>query len=198
MNSIVISTVVLPGVVALLLFLVFTYLHEQSRQPYFRAWQFAWSAYTLHFALEAVSKFWPGSAVPAFLGSLLLVVMALCILVSTRLTRRLTSSERSEAFRLRWFEISVAFATTALTFLSLKPQLLGSLPPGITRYLRLDIGLAAVLGYSSFHFYLTARRRGSLAFWLLAIFLAFWTVMMLFEQMRSPFSAVPQMLLGIA
>ncbi len=53
MNSFVISTAVLPGVVALLLFLVFTYLHEQSRQPYFRAWQFAWAAYTLHFLVCA-------------------------------------------------------------------------------------------------------------------------------------------------
>ena len=198
MNSIVISTVVLPGVVALLLFLVFTYLHEQSRQPYFRAWQFAWAAYTLHFAFDAWSKFWFRSAVVSFLSSLLLVVMALCILVSTRLTRRLTSSERSEAFRLRWYEISLGAAAAALAFLSLKPQVLGSLPPLITHYMRLEFGLAAVLGYSSFHFYVTAQRKGSLAFWLLSIFLAFWTVMMLFAQFQSPFSAVPQMLLGIA
>ena len=105
MNSLIVSSVVLPGVVALLLFLVFTYLHEQSRQPYFRAWQFAWGAYTLHFALQALATLWPQNAVPPLVASLLLVVMAVCILVSTRLTRRLTSSERSEAFRLRWYEI---------------------------------------------------------------------------------------------
>jgi len=56
MNSIVISTVILPGVVALLLFAVFTYLYKQSRQPYFRAWQMAWAAYTLHFLLDAWSS----------------------------------------------------------------------------------------------------------------------------------------------
>src|ERR1700682_6389970 len=100
MNSIVISTVVLPGVIALLLFLVFTYLHEQSRQPYFRAWQLAWAAYTLHFALDAGLSVWERSVWVSFVASLLLVVMALCVLVSTRLTRRLTSSERKEAFRL--------------------------------------------------------------------------------------------------
>src|SRR6202142_3412905 len=104
MNSPVISLVVLPGVVALLLFLFFTSLHEQTPQPYFRAWQFAWGAYTLHFALEAITTLWPGSALPSLAASLLLVGMAVCILVSTRLTRRLTSSERSEAFRLRWHE----------------------------------------------------------------------------------------------
>src|SRR5216683_480386 len=198
MNSIVISTVILPGVVALLLFLVFTYLYEQSRQPYFRAWQLAWAAYTLHFLLNAWSSVWQSRAQISFLASQLLVVMALCILVSTRLTRRLSSSERLEALRLRWYEISVAAAAVALAFLSLKPQLLGSLPPVIAHYVRLEFGLAAVFGYSSFHFYVTAQRKGSLAFWMLSIFLAFWTVLMMFEQSQSPFSAVPQMLLGIA
>ncbi len=52
MNSVAISMVVVPGVVALLLFLVFTYLYEQSRRAYFRAWQLAWAAYTLHYALD--------------------------------------------------------------------------------------------------------------------------------------------------
>src|SRR5260370_35699138 len=33
---------------------------------------------------------------------------------------------------------------------------------------------------------------------MVSIFLAFWTVLMMFEQSQSPFSAVPQMLLGIA
>ena len=37
MNSVTISLLVVPAVVALLLFLVFTYLYEQTRQDYFRA-----------------------------------------------------------------------------------------------------------------------------------------------------------------
>ena len=53
MNNIALSSMLLPGVVPLLLFLVFTYLYQQSRQPYFRAWQLAWAAYALHFALNA-------------------------------------------------------------------------------------------------------------------------------------------------
>src|SRR5215472_14539560 len=103
MNSLIISTAILPGIVAFLLFLVFTYLHEQSRQPYFRAWQFAWAAYTLHFLLDALSSVWEYRKTVSFLASLLLVTMAVCILVSTRLTRRLTSAERKAAFRLRWY-----------------------------------------------------------------------------------------------
>jgi len=44
MNSISTSIVVIPGVVALLLCLLFSYLYQQSRQLYFRAWQIAWAA----------------------------------------------------------------------------------------------------------------------------------------------------------
>src|SRR5689334_19504323 len=100
MNSTAISAAILPGVVPLLLFLVFTYLHEQSRQPYFRAWQLAWAAYTLHFGLDAWANAWGSNVLLQLVAALLLVAMAVCILVSARLTRRLTSSERKEAFRL--------------------------------------------------------------------------------------------------
>ena len=53
MNSVATSVVIIPGVVSVLLFLVFTYLHEQSRQPYFRDWHMAWAAYSLHYVLDA-------------------------------------------------------------------------------------------------------------------------------------------------
>ena len=53
MDSLAISVVVVPGLVALLLFLLFTYLYEQSRHQYFRAWQLGWAAYTLHYGLDA-------------------------------------------------------------------------------------------------------------------------------------------------
>src|SRR6266436_8257043 len=105
MNTIVISTLILPGVVALLLFLVFTYLHEQSRQPYFRAWQMAWAAYPLHYVLDAFS-FYRASAVAAFASSLFLVAIALCIFVSTRLMRGPT--------RFRWYDAALAVAGIVL------------------------------------------------------------------------------------
>src|SRR5579864_397704 len=81
MNSVVITTAVVPGFVSVLLFLVFTYLHEQSRQPYFRAWQLAWAAYTLHFALNAWSVALGSNTALELVASLLLVAMAICILV---------------------------------------------------------------------------------------------------------------------
>ncbi|HEX6802381.1 MAG TPA: diguanylate cyclase [Terriglobales bacterium] len=206
MNSVAISQIVLPAVVPLLLFLVFTYLHEQSRQPYFRAWQLGWAAYTLQFAVDAWSKAWRSTPLQ-LTASLLLVVMALCILVSTRLTRRLTSSERLEAFHLRWYEFVVAAICVGLAIWD--QHLSHAISAGQPNpHLRLEVGVAAILGYSSFQFYLTARRRSSIAFRALSIALAFWAVLMLVGQFQLQLSeifgiagqlvAVPQMLLGIA
>src|SRR5881397_1530788 len=108
MNSVVISAVVLPGVVPLLLFLVFTYLHEQSRQPYFRAWQLAWAAYSLHYVLDT----FPTSSIAFFASELFLVAMALCILISTRLMRG--------SYQFRWQDAAVGSFGLALACLTLR------------------------------------------------------------------------------
>jgi len=204
MNSIAISLVIVPGVVALLLFLLFTYLYEQSRQPYFRAWQFAWAAYTLHYALDAWEAFRGPSALVAFFGYLLLVAMALCIFASTRLMR--------EKFRLRWYDIALGLGGVAVALWNLQAHITGGvfrpevLPNPQTP---LNIGLGIVLLYCSFYFYRHAHRKNSLAFTLLAVSLALWAVLMVFGELRNPFAAmfgtaghflgpIPQMLLGIA
>ena len=59
MNSISTSIVIIPGVVALLLCLLFYYLYQQSQQVYFRAWQIAWACYSIHYALDAVRYYRP-------------------------------------------------------------------------------------------------------------------------------------------
>src|SRR5580698_3069623 len=95
MDNLVIPAVVIPGFVSVLLFLVFTYLYEQSRQAYFRAWQMAWGAYSLHYVLDAFSFY--RASPPAFLASsLFLVVMALCIFVSMPLL--------PGTYRSRWYD----------------------------------------------------------------------------------------------
>ncbi|HKT69187.1 MAG TPA: hypothetical protein VJP83_07115, partial [Terriglobales bacterium] len=86
MERILAGIVIVPGVVALLLFLVFTYLYQQSRQAYFRAWQIGWGAYCAYYALVAMDYYAarPSAAI-YFLSDLLLVAMAMAILISTRL-----------------------------------------------------------------------------------------------------------------
>ena len=108
MNSVVITTVLIPGFVSVLLFLVFTYLHEQSRQPYFRAWQLAWAAYSLHYILDT----FPKSSIAFFISELFLVAMALCIFVSTRLMRG--------SSRFRWYDAAVGTIGVALACLTLR------------------------------------------------------------------------------
>src|SRR5882762_5267297 len=198
MNSVATSVVIIPGVVSVLLFLVFTYLHEQSRQPYFRAWQLAWAAYSLHYVLDA----FPGSPLAFLVSSLCLVAMALCIFVSTRLMRG--------PYTFRWDDAAVAAAGVALASFTLRGHIVdGIFQASAQPTIRLGIGLAAVLLYSSAAFYINGHKRGSLAFQVLAFSLALWAVLMGFGQLNNPwveafgnasrlFGPVPQMLLGIA
>jgi len=203
MNSLATNMVILPGIVALLLFLVFTYLYEQSRQSYFRAWQLGWGAYSLHFGLDEWNFRQP-SAWVYLASSLLIVVMALCLFVSTRLMR--------ERFRLRWYDVALAASGVGLTIWSLRTHIV----KGVFRddletlpHVRLEIGIAALLLYCSMRFYLFAHRRNSLAFRMLALALALWGGLMAVGQLVPPYSEVlgnaghmlgplPQMLLGIA
>ncbi len=200
MNSVAISMVVVPGVVALLLFLVFTYLYEQTRQDYFRAWQLGWGAYTLHYVLDAWGVFRAPSAAVSLAASLLLAAMALCILISTRLMR--------EKFRLRWYDPVFGLVGVALCLWNLKAQMVnGIFHPEIQLlpHFRLTVAVALALLYSSFFFYRYAHRRNSLAFTLLAMSLALWSVLMLFGQFSNSYmqlsdllGPIPQLTLGIA
>jgi diguanylate cyclase (GGDEF)-like protein len=198
MNSVVITTVVVPGFVSVLLFIVFWYLYEQSRQPYFRAWKWAWAFYSLHYVLDA----FPWSPLAFLLSQLFLVVMAMCIFVSTRLMRG--------PDRFRWYDAAVAAGAVTLAGMTLRGHVVnGVFHPEVQPTIRLGLGLAAILLYCSAVFYLNAHKRRSLAFQVLAFSLALWAVLMGAGQLQSSwqqafgsasrlFGPIPQMLLGIA
>ncbi|MGB9233033.1 MAG: GAF domain-containing protein, partial [Terriglobales bacterium] len=204
MNSVATGLVLYPGAVALLVLLVFTYLYEQSRHSYFRAWQLAWAAYTLHYAIEALIYFRSPSLLLLFLSSLLLVVMAACIFVSARLMK--------EAFQLKWYDVAVVLGGILLAYIGVRAHVAGGTFHADARvpiYLSLEVGLAAILLYSSFHYYHYAFRKDSMAFRTLAFSLAFWGVLMGAGQFREPFlenvgwlggllGPLPQTLLAIA
>src|SRR5580658_4531227 len=205
MNTVATGLVLSSGAVALLVLLVFTYLYEQSRHNYFRAWQMAWAAYTLHYAVETVAYFQRPSAILFFLSSLLLVVMAICIFVSTRLMK--------EPFQLKWYDVALTVTGVLLAYVSLRAHVASGVfserATPVPIYLRLEVGLAATLLYCSFHFYRYAFRRNSVAFRTLAFALALWAALMYAGQVRQPFldvvgqlggflGPIPQMLLAIA
>ena len=180
MHSVATGLVLIPGAVALLVLLVFTYLYEQNRHNYFRAWQLAWAAYTLHYALKAVEYFQGPSALLFFLSSLLLVAMAICIFVSTRLMK--------EPFQLKWYDVALTVTGVLLAYVNLRAQMVGGVfiekADLVPKYLRLELGLAAMLLYCSFHFYRFAFRRNSVAFRTLAFSLALWAALMYAGQFR--------------
>src|SRR6202140_3548391 len=183
MNSVATGLVLIPGAVALLVLLVFTYLYEQNRHNYFRAWQLAWAAYSLHYALKALEYYQGPSALLFLLSSLLLVGMAMCIFVSTRLMK--------EPFQLKWYDVALTVAGILLAYVSLRAHMASGVfhekaiaPP---LYLQLEIGLAAMLLYCSFHFYRHAFRRNSVAFRTLAFSLALWAALMGAGQLHQPF-----------
>ena len=198
MNSVVITTVLIPGFLSVLLFLVFTYLYEQSRQQYFRAWQLAWAAYSLHYILDA----FPGSSVAFFVSELFLVGMTLCIFVSTRMMRGPS--------QFRWYDAAVGAGGVILALLTLHGHIVnGAFYPDVQPAFRLGLGLAAILLYCSAAFLLNGHKRGSLAFQVLAVALALWGVLMGVGQLQNPiiesfgsalrlFGPAPQLLLGIA
>jgi diguanylate cyclase (GGDEF)-like protein len=205
MNSVSTVLVLIPGAVALLVLLVFTYLYEQNRHDYFRFWQLAWAAYTLHYAVKALEYFLGPTAPLFLLSSLLLVGMAVCILISTRLMR--------EPFQLKGYDIGIALIGASLALLGLLPHLAGGAfhdkAALLPVYLRLEVWLAAVLLYCSFHFYRYAFRRNSVAFRTLAFSLALWAALMYAGQIHQPFlevvgqfggflGPIPQMLLAIS
>ena len=205
MNSAITGMVLIPGGVALLVLLVFTYLYEQNRHSYFRAWQLAWAAYTLHYALKAVEYFRGPSPLLFLLSSLLLVAMAMCIFVSTRLMK--------EPFQVKWYDVALTLSGVLLACIGLESQMATGRfvnnPGAIPKYLRLELGLAAILLYCSFHFYRYAFRRNSVAFRMLAFSLALWAALMYAGEFHQPFldivgqlggflGPIPQMLLAIA
>ena len=205
MNNVATGLVLIPGAVALLVFCVFWYLYEQNRHSYFRAWQLAWAAYTLHYAIEAAVYFQGPSAPLFFASSVLLVVMATCIFVSTRLMK--------EPFQLKWYDVAMMVVGVLLTSVALSAHMASGAfsekAAPVPVYLRLEVGLAAILLYASFHYYRYAFRRNSVAFRTLAFSLALWGALMGAGQFRQSFldtagqlggflAPIPQMLLAIA
>lgn len=204
MERILAGIVIVPGVVALLLFLVFTYLYQQSRQAYFRAWQIGWGAYCAYYGLVALDYYTAHpSPVVYLISNLLLVGMAMAIFISTRLME--------ERFRLLRSDYALAGSLVAIAVwglvaryrlgvfrLDLEPQ----------PHLRLEVGIALVLLFCAVRFYRYARQRDSLGYHLLSLSLILWSVLLAFRQFHYRFEElfgrfghflgpVPQMLLGI-
>ena len=203
MGSDLIGTVVVPGAIALLLLGVFTYLHRQSHEAYFRAWQTAMGLYTLRFALVAFRFEVYDDWRLTWLSSLLFVVTALCILISTDLV--------DAGFRLRGRYLVIAAALAAWSFYDAKWGRTPLLPNLGFPHVYVALGVSALLLYSGLRFWIAGGRKEMVSYRVLAFALWFWATLVSLIQFHEFFEAhpaltaaghvlgpVPLMLLGIA
>ncbi|MCU1306714.1 MAG: diguanylate cyclase with sensor [Acidobacteriaceae bacterium] len=202
-NNIVI--IVLPGVIAMMLLGVFSFLYSQSRQAYFRAWQAGWAAYAASYVLLAIYFFGAQTLAPLLAAKLFFAITILSILVSTRLV--------TESFRWRRQDLvlAIAFAawiTWAARFSIHSKSAVLSIA-GVSIPAEPAIGFFVILVYSALKFIKLGRERQSAAFKLLASALIFWACLLLSRQIHTLFTKsfetyghllgpLPQMLIAIS
>ncbi len=202
MENVFIGIVIVPGIFALLFFSIFSYLYRQAREPYFRAWQVAWGAYCLQYAVLAWTFFGHESAVSYFASKILFCCVAAAIFVSTRLVQ--------EEYRLHWSDAVVAAGLIGLTIQNLLTHLdHGRFQGSAHPYIEVELGVAVVLTLSAVRFYRLGAQRDSLGLRLLAASLLLWVPLLVVRQFQHFFDnyfgrvglfagTMPQMLIGVA
>jgi diguanylate cyclase (GGDEF)-like protein len=202
MSDELIGNIVVPGLIALLLFGLFTYLYRQSRQTYFRAWQMGWAALCLEYGMLAWVSAGP-AGVWAFLAAELCACAAAgAIYVSPRLF--------AGHAHLHWSDVPLAGLALALV----AHNVLAHTAPGgrfVAQgrpHLTLGAGIAVLLALAAVRFYRLGRERDAVGLRLLGGALVLWVPFLLASQFESlaeslgsggmVLAPLPQMLTGIA
>jgi diguanylate cyclase (GGDEF)-like protein len=205
MDSIFVGIIVVPGITAFLLLLIFTYLYQQSRETYFRAWQLGWASLTVYYVGAGLLVQGDGGVSLFTLGRLLQLLTVLAILASSRLTD-------GERYKPAWYEWAIsAVGLGFIAYILRHHWHNGGFQLGYEDgHLELEVLLAAILLGSAVRFYRLGRQRDFLGFRLIALSLAFWAILMSTRQFHGLLASgwfgsvghvlgpLPQMLLGIA
>ncbi|HUR36777.1 MAG TPA: diguanylate cyclase [Terriglobales bacterium] len=199
--------VIVPGALALALFIVFTYLYQQIREPYFRAWQWGWAAYFVSYGFLAWYLLRPEhqdftAVLLLGVSKLLYTGMAMAIYVSTRIV--------NTRYRYHWTDAAFSGVLALWVVLTVPasiraggPLQLGGIPVDP------ELGFCALLLFCAYRFLRIGQRTRSFAFRLLALALTMWSVLLALRQfdfglaiyfggaghMLGP---LPQTLIGIA
>lgn len=202
MDNVFIGIVIVPGIFALLFFFVFSYLYGQAREPYFRAWQYAWGAYCLQYAVLAWTFFGHESVYAYLASKLLFCGVAFAIYISTRLVQ--------EDDRLHWSDALFAAGAILLIVHDVLAHFdNGHFQAAARPHLELEAGLAFVLAFSAVRFYRLGSQRDALGLRLLAASLLLWVPLLVVRQFQTFFEGyfgraghflgtMPQMLVGVA
>ena len=127
MDSVLVSMIVVPGITALLLLLIFAYLYQQSRATYFLIWQAGWAAFCTSFLLQGI--IYSAYARPWIfcLATVLQIATAFAIFLSLRFV----SDQR---FRFHWYDFAIAAVGIAVAALQRVATLSrGNVPAGRAR-----------------------------------------------------------------
>src|SRR5438477_8117147 len=209
MSSALVSIIIVPGVVALLLCLLFGYLYNQSRERYFRAWQIGWALYLLHYAAIGLyyTKFetlWQLN----WLAQLLTIGTVLCVLASSEMVEK--------RFVLTWPYPLLALVGTGWSLADAwtardpnGPPLPLHLGPLTIPHASSALFVALVLFWCGYRFWRSGRAGDMVGYRVLSFALSFWGFLQLSLQFHTLFEKylgsvghflgpLPQMLLGIA
>ena len=204
MDSFFVGIVVVPGVTALVLLALFTYLYQQSREGYFRAWQIAWVSYVLFYAATGAIYLGHGGGSTYIAAKLLHIVTVLAILVSTRLVD-------GEPFEIEWYDVALFIAGVAYSGYLLKLHIQNGkfVVIGRTPVIELEILLAIALLVAAMKFFRYGRQKDYVGFRLIALAVTVWAILLSARQFHGwliewfgsvghVFGPLPQLLLGIA
>jgi diguanylate cyclase (GGDEF)-like protein len=205
MDSIFVGIVVVPGITALVLLMIFTYLYQQSREGYFRAWQAAWASYTLYYAFIGALLAGHGGATVYFGAKTFQLLTVVIILLSTRLVD-------GEPFRIKWYDGVLFAAGTGFNIYLLGAHRQGGHfsmeATGVRVELEVVLGLLLLL--SAVRFFRFGRQKDFVGYRLVSLALTIWAMLMSSRQFHNVFGAtwlgnvghvlgpLPQMLLGLA
>src|SRR5947209_17492707 len=169
-TTLLISLLLVPGVIALLLLGVFTYLYRQSRKTYFRAWQLGWAAYLISCILLGIHYTGHPSFALTFSSKLFFTALIFAIFLSSRLIEG--------QLKWRWYDwviiaVSVGWQAWSTPF-ALHEQV-PILPLGsFTLTADPVIGLFALLTFSSWRFIARGSERKSTGLQFLGCAVFFW------------------------
>ena len=179
-EKILLFIVAVPGVLALLLYAVFAYLHRQSPEPYFRTWTYSWLATFISYIFTAYfiyspSGSWGGSALTLWVSKVFYGLSILAVVYS--------SYQFAAGFKLKPKHAIVP--AILLLWITATAKISADTREAIEwQNIPLDpeIGFVLLLGFASVRFFLISRERTSLGFRILAWSVAAWAVLIAMRE----------------
>ena len=204
MDSVLVSMIVVPGITALLLLLIFAYLYQQSRATYFLVWQAGWAAFSTSFVLLGVVFTVYARPSIFFLATLLQIATAFAIFLSLRFVS-------DQQFRFHWYDFAIAFIGVATAVYSTWRYFPGGIfrPESPEVHVRAETLIALLLAYCAYYFLKLGRLRESTGYRILGGALLAWALLLVSGQFEGVWAQrflsvdryltpLPQMMIGVA